>query len=64
MENTFTQLIAGFTTKFKAEALNHLYYTLQAQGHNVAILNEKYLEVDGNAYQLRASKGQLIVKPF
>ncbi|MGL4253147.1 MAG: hypothetical protein ACRCR2_03690 [Fusobacteriaceae bacterium] len=58
------QLIEGYNSKFKKEALNKLYTAAQQKGYSVSILNEKYLVIEGTQYQIRVSKGKLIVKEF
>ena len=38
------------------------YRAMEAKGHNVCLLNEKYLIVDGTSYCFRKHKGDWIAK--
>ena len=50
----------------KKELTGKAYWAMKAQGHDVCIVNEKYLEMDGVNYQFIKSKAQYrwIVKSF
>lgn len=50
----------------KKELATRAYRTMRAQGRDVCIINEKYVEMDGVDYQFIKSKAQhrWIVKSF
>lgn len=49
-----------------AELASKAYWEMKAQGHEVCIVNERYLEVDGVTYLFSKSKkaGGWVVKAF
>lgn len=50
----------------KNELAGKAYWAMKVEGHDVCMVNEKYLEVDGVTYQFIKSKaqGRWIVKSF
>ena len=50
----------------KNKLAGNAYWAMKAQGHDVCMVNEKYLEVDGTTYQFIKSRAQdrWIVRSF
>lgn len=62
IEVKINEVIGKYQFKFKREALNEAYNKLEAQGHEVSILNDKYLIVDNQTFELRKKNNGLIAK--
>lgn len=64
IENQVSEILSRFTPKFRNEALNAAYYEMEAAGHQVGLLNEKYLLIDGVSIQIRKAGNSLVAKAF
>lgn len=64
MEERINNLLHGVTSKDKSKALKTLYTVLTLEGNNVAILNDKYLVVNGEQFTFRIVKNNIVAKRF
>lgn len=62
--NSKTPAGYGTTASAKRTVLKNVYWWMVAEGYNVAILNERYLVVDGKDYMLSKSGTRLVWKNF
>ena len=65
--NDLQNYIDGFGFGISVKALaSKAYWQMQALGHKVCIVNERYLEVDGTTYLFSKSRkaGRWIAKAF
>lgn len=59
--------VNGYGLGISVEKLaDKAYFQMEANGHNVRIINDRYLEMDGRRYQFTKSRkqGGWIVKEF
>ena len=61
LQNFVNQFGTGIGVKKLCEKA---YRAMEAEGHDVCLLNEKYIIVDGTAYCFRKHNGNWIVKEF
>lgn len=61
LQNFVNQFGTGISVK---KLVEKAYRAMQAAGHDVCLLNEKYIIVDGVAYRFTKRNGDWIVKEF
>lgn len=61
LQNFVDQFGTGISVKKLCEKA---YWQMEAEGHDVCLLNERYIIVDGVGYRFSKCKGNWIVKEF
>ena len=64
IKQIMNKAICGTNPKNKEEAAKKAYAALAAAGYSPAILNEKYISVNGTDYQFKKIRDTLATKKF